>query len=87
MHLELKMEELANERLEAIKQANLEAEAAGATSLREEADRLVTEHRERMAELQEGMEVRKNACGAAKYLALTPAHKLELGSDVWISMT
>lgn len=61
MYVWLKMEELANDRLEAIGQANLEAEAAGAKSLREEADRLVTEHRERTAELQEAMEVRADA--------------------------
>lgn len=52
------MEELANDRIEALGRANLEAEAAAAASMREEADRLLAEHRERTAQLQEEMKVR-----------------------------
>lgn len=52
------MEEIANERVEAIGRANLEAEAATVASMREEADRLLEEHRNRAAQLQEEMKVR-----------------------------
>lgn len=52
-----KMEDLRNDRVEAIGRANLEAEAAGAGSLREEADRLLAEHRNRTVQLQEAMKV------------------------------
>lgn len=52
-----KMEDLRNDRVEAIGRTNLEAEAAGTDSLREEADRLLAEHRNRMAQLQEAMKV------------------------------
>lgn len=51
------MEELANDRTEALGRANLEAEAAAAASLREEADRLLEEHRDRTAQLLEEMKV------------------------------
>lgn len=48
---------MANDRIEAIGRANLEAEAAAAASMREEADRLLEEHRDRTAQLQEEMKV------------------------------
>lgn len=51
------MEELANDRIEAIGRANLEAEASLAASMREEADRLLEEHRDRTAQLQEETKV------------------------------
>ncbi|CAM9892070.1 unnamed protein product, partial [Ectocarpus sp. 13 AM-2016] len=51
------MEDLRNDRVEALGRANLEAEAAGTDSLRKEADRLLAEHRNRMAQLQEAMKV------------------------------
>eukprot|EP00752_Nemacystus_decipiens_P010330 g9202.t1 len=52
------MEEMANDRIEAVGRANLEAEAAAAAaaaSMREEANRLLEEHRDRNAQLQEEM--------------------------------
>lgn len=55
------MESLAADRLEAIGRANLEAEAsmtaADGLSMREEADRLLAEHRERTNELREMLKV------------------------------
>lgn len=53
-----KMEELANDRIEALGRANLEAEAAAKTSMRQEVDRLLADHRDRTAQLQEEMKVR-----------------------------
>jgi len=53
-----KIAELADDRLEAIGRANMEAEAVAAASIREEADRLLQEHRDRTAKLQEEMKVR-----------------------------
>lgn len=52
------MDEMANDRIEAIGRANMEAEAAAAASMREEADRLLEEHRDRTAQLQEELKVR-----------------------------
>lgn len=52
------IEELANDRAEALGRAKLEAEAAEATSLREEADRLLSEHRDRTAQLLEDMQAK-----------------------------
>lgn len=51
------IEELANDRKDALGRANLEAEAATATSLREEANRLLSQHRDRTAQLLEEMQV------------------------------
>lgn len=59
------MAELAEDRLEAIGRANMEAEAAVAASIREEADRLLQEHRDRTAQLQEEMKVRGNGNAGA----------------------
>lgn len=57
----MKIEGLAADRLEAIGRANKEAEAAavGANirSMREEADRLLAEHRDRTEELREAIKV------------------------------
>lgn len=52
------MEDLANDRIEVIGRANMEAEAASVASMREEANRLLEEHRDRTAQLQEEMKVR-----------------------------
>lgn len=52
------MEEMAKDRAEAIGRANMEAEATAAASVRGEADRLLEEHRDRTAQLQEEMKVR-----------------------------
>lgn len=48
---------MANDRVEAIGRANMEADAAAAASMREEANRLLEEHRDRTAQLQEEMKV------------------------------
>lgn len=53
------MEEMTNDRVEAIGRANIEADAAAAASMREEADRLLEEHRDRTAQLPEEMKVRQ----------------------------
>ena len=53
------MEEMASERIEAIGRANVEADAAAAASMCKEADRLLAEHRDRTAQLQEEMNVRQ----------------------------
>lgn len=61
------IEELANNRTEALVRAKLEAEAAAATSLREEADRLLSEHRDRTTQLLEEMQVRQRLCSALSH--------------------
>lgn len=80
-NLKFKVEELANDRIDAIGRADLEAKAGESSSLREEADRLLAEHRDRMAELQEAMEVRLFSCDSDQLRLMTPSQTQNLVVD------
>lgn len=72
-----KMDELAADRLEALAQADMEADAAAVAAvtvagktMREEADRLLAEHRDRTGELRKAMKVRRKYIAWPKLLSV-----------------